>query len=148
VSEAELTPTDARLSSLDNQAFWARRKAAAILKHAILRGYVVPFASKTGSSSQGKRVVAIDGYAGAGSYDDGSPGSPVLLAEAAKLPILNARTVECYFVEQDRETFEKLKLVLATAAADLRFEARHGSIEDYLDELLTRADGSTTACVS
>lgn len=58
---------------LDAQPFFRSKRAAAVLKHAILGKYVVPFAAKTGSTSTGKRVVIVDGYAGAGRYEDGKP---------------------------------------------------------------------------
>jgi hypothetical protein len=70
-------PDEGRTESLTEQAsrslnierFFESKRAAAVFKHAILSGYVVPFASKTGSSSAGNRVVIVDGYAGAGRYD-------------------------------------------------------------------------------
>jgi hypothetical protein len=69
--------------TVDAQPFFTSKRAAAVFKHAILAKYVVPFAAKAGSTSTGKRVVAVDGYAGAGRYEDGEPGSPSLIAEAA-----------------------------------------------------------------
>jgi hypothetical protein len=71
--------------ALDTQNFSSSKRAAAVLKHAILGGYIVRFASKTGSASRGNRVVIVDGYAGAGRYDTGEPGSPALIAAAARL---------------------------------------------------------------
>jgi three-Cys-motif partner protein len=121
--------------------FFASKRAAAILKHAVLTKYVVPFASKTGSASPGHRVVIVDGYAGAGRYEDGQPGSPKLLADAATSPVLANRKVECYFVEQKKSTFDQLVQVLTEQDDRLTFEALHGSIEDHLDDLLDRAAG-------
>jgi three-Cys-motif partner protein len=133
----------AAAASLDTQKFFAHKKPAAVLKHAILRRYVVPFASKTGSTSRGHRVVIVDGYAGAGRYEDGEPGSPALLAEAAASPALVGRQVECYFVEPDPATFAQLCAVLdeQRAASNLTFDRREGTIEDHLEVLLAQADG-------
>lgn len=44
--------------------FFVSKKAAAVLKHEILRQYVVPFVSKVGRNATGSRVVYLDGYAG------------------------------------------------------------------------------------
>ena len=45
--------------------FFVSKKAAAVLKHEILRQYVVPFVSKVGSYATASRVVYLDGYAAA-----------------------------------------------------------------------------------
>lgn len=125
--------------TVDAQPFFRSKRAAAVLKHAILAKYVVPFAAKTGSTSVGKRVVIVDGYAGAGRYEDGKPGSPALIADAArKLP---DRAIECYFVEKDLPTLERLREVLAVEGAGIKWKAWEGTAEQHLDEVLTRADG-------
>src|SRR3954468_24819385 len=79
---------------IDTQPFFESKRAAAVLKHAILTGYVAPFAVKTGSTSVDHRVGIIDGYAGAGRYDNGEPGSPAIIAEAARSPALRDRKLE------------------------------------------------------
>lgn len=126
--------------TVDTQRFFGSKRAAAVLKHAILSGYVVPFASKTGSASIGNRVVIVDGYAGAGRYDDGSPGSPSLIAAAARK--LRGRTLECLFVEKDRGTYERLCDVLREEdGGQVEWEAWHGTVQEHLADLLRRADG-------
>lgn len=127
----------------DGQPFFRSRRAAAVFKHAILAKYVVPFASKTGSTSTGNRVVIVDGYAGAGRYEDGKPGSPALIAEAARNPALKGRIIECHFVEQDAATYRSLRQVLEEVdnGGTLVWEARHGNVAEHLDELLARGVG-------
>lgn len=87
----------------------------------------------------GERVVIVDGYAGAGRNEDGKPGSPALIAEAANTPALKGRVVECYFVEQDAATSESLCQVLAEVdnGGTLVWEAKHGNVADHL----ARAEG-------
>jgi three-Cys-motif partner protein len=126
--------------SIDAQPFSRSKRAAAVLKHAILGGYVVPFASKTGLASAGNRVVIVDGYGGAGRYDSGETGSPSLIAAAARR--LHGRSLECFFIEKNRKTFERLCEVLAEDdGGQARWEAWHGTVEQRLDYLLQRADG-------
>ncbi|MBN9103223.1 MAG: three-Cys-motif partner protein TcmP [Pseudonocardia sp.] len=129
--------------TLDVEPFFKSKRAAAVLKHAILAKYIVPFAAKTGSTSAGKRVVIVDGYAGAGRYEDGSAGSPALIADAARTPALRGRVVECHFVEQNATTYRSLRQVLEEVdnGGTLTWEARHGNVAEHLDELLTRAEG-------
>jgi hypothetical protein len=97
-------------------AFFKGRRAAAVLKHAILRSYLHPFVAKTGSTSQGHRVAILDGFAGTGRYADGEPGSPQIIANAAETPALRDRRIEAIFVEADRATFQQLCAVLSEVA--------------------------------
>lgn len=123
------------------ERFFASPRAAAVLKHSILGGYLVPFASKVGSTSAGGRVVVVDVYAGAGRYDDGKPGSPALIAGAARS--LRGRRVECFFVEKNRANYTKLCGVLdQVGRGDVACVALHGTVEQHLDELLARAAGT------
>lgn len=127
---------------LDTQPFFESKRAAAVLKHAILKGYVAPFAVKTGSTSVDHRVAIVDGYAGAGRYDNGEPGSPAIIAEAARLPVLRDRKLECLFIEKDRNTYQRLCQVLQDEDGDeVRWTAWHGTVEDHLPEVLERAAG-------
>lgn len=48
------------------QEFFESRQGAAVLKHAILRNYLPPWAGKVGSRSIDNRVAIADCYAGAG----------------------------------------------------------------------------------
>jgi three-Cys-motif partner protein len=120
--------------------FFVSKKAAAVLKHGILKGYLPPFVSKVGSTSTGKRVALLDGYAGPGRYEDGTPGSPALLAETAR-STAGYRTVECHFVEEKRKHYRLLTSFLETEGADLEALAYHGPVERHLDLIQQRADG-------
>jgi three-Cys-motif partner protein len=55
-----------------------------LLKHFILRAYLWAWASKILTwGGLGRRVVFVDGFAGAGGDDSGNPGSPVIAAKVA-----------------------------------------------------------------
>lgn len=56
---------------------WSRRK------HLILDYYLTPAAAKLRRVSPDGRVVILDGFARRGAYEDGTPGSPVLMGQAA-----------------------------------------------------------------
>ncbi|MFC0503616.1 three-Cys-motif partner protein TcmP [Micromonospora costi] len=122
-----------------NDDFFKSRKAAAVLKHGILKRYPVVFASKTG---QGNPIVFLDGYAGRGEYEGGEPGSPLLLSRCAEF-VQGFRDVLAFFVEQDPDNFVNLQEVLATKGGPVRRELRQGSLDEHLPEVLARAKGAS-----
>lgn len=133
------------MATLDTQSFFKSKRAAAFLKHAILSKYIVPFTAKAGFRSDGNRVMIVDGYAGRGRYEDGSPGSPALIAEAAQDPRLRGRSIECMFVEKREAEYIELCSMLTEvergSTTPITWSARRGNVADHLDELLDRATG-------
>ncbi|WP_405922487.1 three-Cys-motif partner protein TcmP [Streptomyces sp. NBC_00122] len=122
--------------------FFVSKKAAAVLKHAILDKYVVPFASKVGKYAPDARVVYLDGYAGPGRYDDGTPGSPALILESAAA-ISAFRKLDCYFIEKNRKNYQSLSALVAEAREQgLAAHALQGRVERHLDHVLEAAQGS------
>ncbi|MFJ8770520.1 three-Cys-motif partner protein TcmP [Streptomyces clavifer] len=122
--------------------FFVSKKAAAVLKHEILNRYVVPFASKVGSYAPDGRVVYLDSYAGPGRYEDGTPGSPALILEAAAR-VAGFRQLDCYFVERGRKSYRSLSQLVAEAQSQgLTAQALQGRAEKHLDSVLERAAGS------
>ncbi|WP_157617182.1 class I SAM-dependent methyltransferase [Saccharomonospora marina] len=84
-------------------AFFDARQAPAVVKHGLLKRYCRAFAMKAGTRTP---VTFLDGYAGAGCYDDDTPGSPLVLAEAAR-SVAAKRQIEAIFVEKDQSTFAR-----------------------------------------
>ncbi|MET7581684.1 three-Cys-motif partner protein TcmP [Streptomyces microflavus] len=126
----------------DTSPFFVSKKAAAVLKHAILDKYVVPFASKVGKYAPDGRVVYLDGYAGPGRYDDGTPGSPALILESAAA-IADFRKLDCYFIEKNRKNFQSLSQLVAEAREQgLDAHALQGRVERHLDHVLEAAQGA------
>lgn len=122
--------------------FFVSKKAAAVLKHALLDKYVVPFASKTGKHAPDGRVVYLDGYAGPGRYDDGTPGSPALILESAAA-IAAFRKLDCYFIEKNRKNYQSLSsLVTEAREQGLAAHALQGRAERHLDHVLEAAQGA------
>lgn len=56
---------------------WSRRK------HLILEHYLPPATAKLRRVSPDRRVIILDGFAGRGRYEDGTPGSPVHMGQLA-----------------------------------------------------------------
>lgn len=118
-----------------NESFFAHQKPAAVLKHGILARYAIYFAGRAGSRTKG--VAFIDGYAGEGRYEDGTPGSPLLLASQAKGAAKFGRDVRLAFVEADKDRRQKLHQSLREedVSAD---QVVGGPVESVLEALLKR----------
>lgn len=120
--------------------FEGSRAAPAVLKHGLLKRYPPVFASAAGKRPG--RVVLLDGYAGRGTYDDGSPGSPLLLLDTAA-KTSDFRTVECVFVELEEDHFDNLnQLVEERKNGAVLAQALHGDLSDHLDEVMKQAEGA------
>lgn len=119
-----------------NEDFFRERRAQAVLKHGILSRYPNVFASKAGRGYD--RVVFLDGYAGPGKYDDGTPGSPLLFARAAD-KVSGFRNVVGIYVEEDSDEFQMLKGVLGGRTGDHLFQ---GDLSSHLSEIATISRGS------
>ncbi|MFY1680293.1 three-Cys-motif partner protein TcmP [Micromonospora sp. WMMD730] len=122
-----------------NDEFFRSKKAAAVLKHGILKRYPVVFASKTGQENP---IVFLDGYAGRGEYQGGEPGSPLLLSRCAEF-VQGFREVLAFFVEQDPDSFANLEEVLRLKGGTVQRVLRQGSLDQHLPELLARAKGAS-----
>jgi hypothetical protein len=101
---------------LSDENCWEAPQAAAVLKHAVLRAYAPTFTSKTGRFYGDGHVAIVDGYAGPGAYDDGTPGSPNQILRMAE-EITERRKVHAYFVEERKSYYDKLKALVDTSSA-------------------------------
>jgi three-Cys-motif partner protein len=120
-------------------SFFEEPQGAAVFKHALLRQYLRPFVSKTGSRS-GCKVAYLDAFAGAGAYEDGSPGSPQLALATAEA-LSGIRELQCFFVEADRANFERLSGLIEQSSVMDTTKAMRGDASDYLDEVMQQVVG-------
>lgn len=117
--------------------FFEEPQAAAILKHGILRRYLPTYMRKVGSTSGG-RGLYLDGYAGRGHYENGSPGSPALAVEAAKA-LVGVREIEAVFVEEDSDSYVVLSEYIAAERPD--WKVLKGTIEEHLGGVVGKVPG-------
>lgn len=111
-----------------------------VFKHAILRRYVTPYAAMVGSRSAGNRVAIVDGFAGRGRYDDGTPASGELILKAAEKA--SRAVVEATLVEKKRTDYEKLaRVVEEYTSRGVRAIARLGPVHEHLDSIVAAARG-------
>ncbi|MFC3894458.1 three-Cys-motif partner protein TcmP [Lentzea rhizosphaerae] len=118
--------------------FFDARRAPAVVKHGLLRRYCPAFAHKAGSRTGG-RVTFLDGYAGAGCYDDDTPGSPLVLLEAAR-SVADRRDVDAVFIERDPATYARLEEVLADRCKGQPYLPLPGDVDDHLEEVMRRSN--------
>ena len=123
--------------------YWDEPNLPSVFKHTLLDKYVPQFAGMTGSRSAEKRVVFLDGYAGRGRYEDGSPGSAERIMKIAQHQFATANLAwTCFFVEQDDESAAALSAVVAEHRVNgVDARAHHGDVADIVDEVLTGANG-------
>lgn len=114
------------------KGFFDEKKLPAVLKHGIVRRHLPRFAGKVGRTSRSGRVALLDTHAGAGYYDDGSPGSPALAVQTADA--LNGRDVRCLFVEKDEGRRDRLIRLFGTNRHV--WIAPLGSIEERFDDVM------------
>lgn len=130
------------MSKGSSAGFFEQRKAPAVLKHVLLEQYVSPLLGMTGSTSANGRVVFFDGYAGAGRYENGTPGSPMLAMQIAKKQLPN-RILDCVFVEKQGKSFALLKKVTEEFRAEgVRCVALRGGVEDHIFDTIRQSAGA------
>lgn len=85
-----------------NDAFFKQRKPVAVFKHKLLVDYLTAWATKLSVYSNGA-VAFLDGYAGTGRYEDGTPGSPLVAMNAAQAlrDQQSPKVLRNFFVESD-----------------------------------------------
>jgi three-Cys-motif partner protein len=119
-------------------------KAWSRIKHQILYGYVSLFLNKLGRTNQS--VYYVDGFAGQGRYEDGTPGSALIAAEIALNPKMVSRKgqLKCINVEEDHKTLKNLEEATTNHIAQGIVTNLSGSFHDNLDNILQIVDGSPT----
>jgi len=122
--------------------YWDERRLPSVFKHDLLRRYLPIYSGKTGSRSEGKAFVYLDGYAGRGRYEDGTPGSPEQIMRVAENQRRLGINHQLFFYEQDRKSFD----VLAAVVSEYQQRGVRASVlrEDTilgLDDVLQAAAG-------
>lgn len=126
-------PHKADRSFFDRKKPWSRRKDL------ILSSYLKPYLAKV--SKLGRPITVVDGFAGAGRYQDGEPGSPVIIGGLVEEANARGRVpIRMVCIEEDDELFDRL-----TKSID-RFpfaQARHGTFLQHLPAVERLAAGHT-----
>lgn len=95
---------------MSTDKFFRNRKIWSERKHRLLRNYLEPFTAKVAKTTRDRLVYIIDGFAGQAKYDDGSDGSPLLIARFSDVATgwQNPATIRLVNIEPDEVTFSML----------------------------------------
>ncbi len=130
------------MSSSTGGAYWQGKALPSVFKHELLKRYLPPFGGMTGTQSQDKRVVYLDGYAGEGRYESGEAASAEIALEVASHHHQQGLNLECFFVEQQAKSFARLNEVVETyQACGVYAQTRQGEVDDVLDDVVQQAVG-------
>lgn len=124
----------------NSAGFWDEEQSPALLKHEILARYVAPFVAKLGLA-WGK-VVLLDGYAGAGRYASGAPGSAIqIVSIAGALVTKLGISADVYLIERESETIDFLRKEVARFGKTPRLNIFiiEGDVAEKFDEIVSSA---------
>jgi three-Cys-motif partner protein len=108
--------------------YWGQPGLPSVFKHDLLRRYLPVFAGKTGSVTRG--VVYLDGYAGRGRYEDGTPASAEKILQIAEKQAARGIMYRLFFYEADPNSYAILKPVVD------EYVARGVQAETFPDEVI------------
>lgn len=101
---------------MGNEEFFDSLKPWSKRKHRLLGKYLKPFIAKVASTTSNREIYCIDAFAGTAKYEDGSVGSPLLMAqiseECAKWN--NPVALKIINVEFNARNFESLQYMMRT----------------------------------
>ncbi|MFF9244536.1 three-Cys-motif partner protein TcmP [Streptomyces sp. NPDC014776] len=122
-------------------AYWADKALPSVFKHELLKRYLPQFGGMTGTHSQDRRVVYLDGYAGEGRYESGEPASAeIALRVASHFRDKRDLTLECFFAEPQPKSFERLQAVVEQyLAGGVLAHSHRGEVDGVLDSVVLRA---------
>ncbi|MFO7903156.1 MAG: three-Cys-motif partner protein TcmP [Planctomycetota bacterium] len=119
--------------------FFQKKRPWSKYKDFLLRNYIEPYIPKVASLK--KPIVIVDCFAGCGRFEDGEPGSPIIIAEAIKRWREKNVVITGEFIEAIDENFDKLSDALLSYKDYCRL--RKGVFEDHLPEMAQRAQQNT-----
>lgn len=124
----------------NHDEFWSRKQSAAVLKHAVLKNYLIPFTMMTAGANSKFQAWFVDGYAGPGQYapeeggdSEGQEGSPAVALGVARFVASRTppRRLRCVFIEQDGEHVRSLEGFVSDHK-DVHARVIHGPVQSEL----------------
>ena len=117
--------------SKPNRSFFRGKRAWSAIKDRVLRTYMPPYLSKV--KMLGHPILVVDCFAGRGKFDDGTPGSPLIMCQLAKkyAPSLS----KCVFVNSVKSDHNALKRNLDKFIQERIAYPVHGNSQSLLLEV-------------
>lgn len=121
-----------------NANYWEDHRLPGVLKLNLLKRYLPVFLIRT--STRTKHVAYVDGFAGKGTYGDGSLGSPGIMLEFAAGQKFSRHTdVDLFLCEKDTDSFAELtQLAAPYQQKGLSIDLTNGQAAEHLSAVLPR----------
>src|SRR5687768_4943120 len=88
-------------------SFFEGKRTWSVVKDKVIGGYVKPFVHKV--ARRNRPILLIDAFAGPGVFDDRTPGSPLIICNAASSVDAPWQAI---FINRNKQHHEKLRSIL------------------------------------
>lgn len=119
--------------------FFQAKKPWSRYKDMILSYYLMPYLPKV--CTLGKPVVVVDCFAGPGRFEDGTDGSPLIIAKVVTQMVEKGKAVSALLIEEKKGLFERLQMNLKPYASCC--EVVRDSFEDTAQKIAKLATDHT-----
>jgi len=130
---------------MNSDNFFQSKKPWSPYKDMILDYYLKPYLNKV--CSLGQSVVVFDCFAGTGRFEDGTDGSPLIIAKAIRQVADKGKNVSAIFIEEKKKYFKILQATIKDyqdicqprhesfqkSAKDIASVGRHSTVFVYID---------------
>jgi three-Cys-motif partner protein len=123
----------------DTLRFFRRKKPWSRYKDLILDYYLEPYLAKVATLR--KPILIVDCFAGPGKFDDGQPGSPLLISHRLEEAQRRGADVLGFYIEKDPVLHERL--TSNTEGLKIPVHVRCGDFRKHIDEILRLARNHT-----
>jgi three-Cys-motif partner protein len=124
---------------VQDKGFFAGKRSWSRLKDRTLGDYLPPYLAKV--AKRRRRIVIVDAFAGAGKFDDGTAGSPLIICQAAEKHAKGR--YDAVFINKDRGSHTKLSHLLSRWVEAGSVVTLRGSAEEWLKDLGTQLGDRT-----
>jgi three-Cys-motif partner protein len=125
------------MSHKADSSFFQQKRSWSERKDQILNNYLKPYLAKVNKLN--KPILIVDAFAGQGRFDDGKPGSPLIICDNISKSNFSV-DVEALFIEQDPELSKKLEMNVREFGF---VSVKCGSFLDFIHEIEQKAESHT-----
>ncbi len=126
------------MSHRADRSFFEKKREWSLRKDQILDHYLQPYLAKT--TRLRPPILLVDGFAGPGRFEDGEPGSPLIMCKHATAVAAGGKSIRVLCIESDHDLFVQLKANLQ--AIDIA-DPREGAFAAVLPEIAALAKTNT-----
>ncbi|MHC4300499.1 MAG: three-Cys-motif partner protein TcmP [Planctomycetota bacterium] len=119
-----------------DRSFFSEKRHWSKRKDSILSCYLPPYLAKI--ATQKAPILVVDAFAGPGEFDDGEPGSPLIICRCIQEALARGLSVpvSALCIDDDRELFSLLSRLIRQFPFA---EAKYGKFSDHIREIREKA---------